>query len=108
MTNNLPPIIQQYVSASNAHDVKAILSCFSDTATVQDESKTRRGMKEIESWIVETIEKYKFHFKPLNLKPDSSSPKVTIEVSGTFDGSPITLDYYFDLHNDRIQSLKIE
>ena len=28
MSINIPPIIQKYIDASNAHDVKSILPCF--------------------------------------------------------------------------------
>ena len=51
MTIKLPRIIKRYVDASNEHDVKSILS---------------------EGWIVKTIEKYKFHFKPLSIKDDDA------------------------------------
>ena len=48
MSINLPPIIQDYVDASNAHDVKSILACFTDDATVRDENETRSGQSEID------------------------------------------------------------
>ena len=70
MTIKLPKIIQQYVDASNEHDVKSILSCFSDEALVRDEREEHRGKKSIEGWLVKTIEKYKFQFKPLSVKDD--------------------------------------
>lgn len=72
MKINLPRIIQEYLDASNAHDVKSILSCFSDDSLVHDEGKNFRGKKMIEGWIVKTIEKYKFQFKPLSLKSDDA------------------------------------
>ena len=62
------PIIQSYVDASNAHDVKSILACFADEALVRDENATRRGKIDIERLVTETIDKYKFHFKPLSTK----------------------------------------
>src|SRR5258706_11194199 len=91
MKIKLPEIIEKYVEASNRHDVKSILSCFSDHAIVQDEGEELRGKKAIEGWILKTIEKYKFQFKPLGVKADSAETVVTVEVSGTFDGSPVTL-----------------
>ena len=63
MAIRLPRIIEKYVDASNKHEVKSILSCFSDDAVVRDEEKEFRGKEMIEGWIVKTIEKYKFHFK---------------------------------------------
>jgi hypothetical protein len=68
MNVKLPRIISDYVNASNAHDVKSVLSCFSDEAEVV----------------------------------------VTVEVSGTFDGSPVTLDYHFTIESDKILSLTID
>jgi ketosteroid isomerase-like protein len=108
MNINLPRIIQEYLAASNAHDVKAILSCFSDDALVHDEGKDFRGKKLIEDWIVKTIEKYKFHFKPLSVKAEEPKVVVTVEVSGTFPGSPVSPDYRFTIKSNKILSLAIE
>ena len=103
----LPRIISDYINASNAHDVRSILSCFSDDAVVHDEEETLRGKKAVEGWITKTIEKYKFQFKPLRIKEDKGDVVVTVEVSGTFDGSPVTLDYHFTIGSDKIRSLTI-
>jgi ketosteroid isomerase-like protein len=108
MTIKLPRIINDYVNASNAHDAKSILSCFSDDAVVRDEGERLHGTKAIEDWITNTIEKYKFQFKPVSIKDDNAGVVVTVEVSGTFDGSPITLDYQFTIEGDKILSLTID
>src|SRR5438876_10561231 len=108
MTTNLPGIIKQYVDASNDHDVKSILACFSADAFVRDEREEHRGKKNIEGWFVKTIEKYKFQFKPLSVKEHAAEVVVTVEVSGTFDGSPVTLDYHFAIENDKISSLAVK
>jgi len=104
----LPVVIDNYIRASNAHDVKSILSCFSEDAVVRDERETLRGKKAIEGWIAKTIEKYKFQFKPLSLKEDDVEVIVSVEVSGTFPGSPVTLDYHFKIENEKILSLAID
>ena len=108
MTIKLPPVIQKYVAVSNQHDVKSILACFSDDPVVRDEGKEFRGKEMIEGWIVKTIEKYKFHFKPLSNKDDKDEMVVAVQVSGTFDASPVTLDYHFTIERDRIVSLAID
>ena len=108
MTIKLPHIIQRYVDSSNRHDVQSILSCFSDDALIHDEGKTLHGKKAIEDWIAETIAKYKFQFKPLSVKEEEPAIVVAIEVSGTFDGSPVTLDYHFTIERDKIVSLIID
>src|SRR5216117_2319027 len=102
MTLKLPGIIKKYVDASNEHDVKSILSCFSDDALVHDEGEELHGKKSIEGWIVKTIKKYKFQFKPLDIKGEDTEIVVAVEVSGTFNGSPVTLDYHFIIENDKI------
>lgn len=107
MSMNLP-IIQKYLEASNAHDVKSILACFADDAVVRDENETRRGKSEIERWLTTTIEKYDFQFKPLSSQERDKETIVSVEVSGTFPGSPISLDYHFASAGDRIASLTID
>jgi hypothetical protein len=108
MSINLPSIIQKYVDASNAHDVKSILACFTDDAIVRDENATMRGKIDIERWITTTIQKYKFQFKPLTSDERENETLVSVEVSGTFPGSPISLDYNFVIANDKIASLTID
>ena len=108
MTIKLPRIINDYVDASNAHNLNSIVFCFSDDAVVCDEGKEFRGKEMIESRIVKTIEKYKFQFKPVSIKDDNTEVVVAVEVSGAFDGSPITLDYHFTIEGDKIVSLTID
>ena len=105
---NLPPVIPRYIDTSNAHDVRAIVDCFTDDAVVRDENATRHGKIDIERWATETIEKYEFHFKPLSADERGAETIVSVEVSGSFPGSPITLDYHFTIANDQIQSLVID
>ena len=92
---NPPPVIQSYIAASNAHDVKGIMECFTDDI-------------DIGRWATETIQKYKFKFKPLSADKRGAETILSVEVSGSFPGSPITLDYHFTLANDKIQSLIID
>ena len=108
MAIRLPRIIEKYVDASNKYEVKSILSCFSDDAFVRDEGKELRGKENIEGWIVNTIDKYKFQFRPLRIKGNDPEVVVAVEVSGTFDGSPVALDYHFTIESDKISSLTID
>ena len=108
MAIKLPRLISDYINASNAHDVKSILACFSDDAVVHDEGETLHGKKSIAGWIMKTIEKYKFQFKPLRINGHDPEVVIAVEVSGTFDGSPVTLDYHFTVENEKILSLTID
>ena len=108
MPMKLPPVIQRYIDTSNAHNVKSILECFADNAAVRDENAAHRGKNDIERWITTTIEKYKFQFKPLSSQERDNETVVSVEVSGTFPGSPISLDYHFTITDDKIASLTID
>jgi ketosteroid isomerase-like protein len=108
MTIKLPHIIRRYIETSNRYDVRSILSCFSDDAVVHDEAKDFCGKKMIEGWVVATIENYKFQFNPLSIKHDPAEIVLAVEVSGTFDGSPVILDYHFAIEKDKIVSLAID
>ena len=105
---NLPPVIPRYIDASNAHDVSAIVDCFAADAVVGDENAMRYGKIDIRRWATETIEKYKFQFKPLSVDERGAETILSVEVSGPFPGSPVTLDYRFTIANDKIQSLIID
>ena len=105
---NLPRVVQSYIAASNAHDVKAIVDCFANDAVVRDENAMRQGKIDIERWATETIQKYKFQFEPLSADKRGAETILNVEVSGSFPGSPITLDYHFTIADDKIQSLIID
>ena len=104
----LPPVIQSYISASNAHDVEAIVGCFDDDGVVRDENAIQQGKIEIRHWATETIRKYKFQFKPLSANERGGKTILSVEVSGSFPGSPVTLDYHFTIASRKIQSLTID
>lgn len=108
MSAALPRPIQSYIDASNAHNVQSILACFADDARVRDENTTHRGKIDIERWLRTTIERYKFQFKPLSAKERDNETIVAVQISGTFPGSPITLDYHFAIANEKIASLIID
>jgi hypothetical protein len=84
------------------------VACFDDHAVVRDENAMQQGKTKIRRWVTETIEKYKFQFKPLSAEEHEAETVLNVEVSGSFPGSPVTLDYHFIIANDRIESLIID
>src|SRR5437763_8677895 len=108
MSAALPSKIQNYIDASNAHDVPSILACFTDDETVRDENTTHHGKIDIERWATETIEKYKFQFKPLSAEQRDNETLVAVQISGTFPGSPVTVGYHFGMADEKIASLIID
>ncbi|MDF3822324.1 nuclear transport factor 2 family protein [Leptospira sp. 96542] len=107
MKLKLPVPIETYIQASNDSDLKKVLSCFTDTATVLDEGKILTGHNAIGKWFRKTRSKYQFKSSPIALKGKDKKLILTAEVSGNFPGSPITLDYQFQIVSDLIQDLRI-
>src|SRR6266850_817090 len=100
MSIKLPNIIAAYVQAQNAHDAKAMLACFSESAVVHDEGEKHSGKKAIGEWIDKTTKKYKPHFSPTKIEEGDKETVLTAEVSGSFEGSPVDLDFHFVIENE--------
>lgn len=107
MKVELPAVLQSYVDSTNRHDVSAALSCFSDDAVVRDEAHEYRGREAIKDWVATTIEKYNFQIKLQSASKAEVEAIAAMEVSGTFPGSPIILDYRFTISGNKISSLTI-
>ncbi|MFC4651652.1 nuclear transport factor 2 family protein [Lactococcus nasutitermitis] len=92
----LPKHIEQLLAAQANFDSKAYAANFAETAVVTDEGETYRGPAEIETWNRMTNANYHTVYKPVNF--DEEKNVLTVEVSGTFPGSPIVLHqhYIFD------------
>jgi hypothetical protein len=52
--------------------------------------------------------KYKFQFRPLSTEEHDREIVARVGISGTFRGSPITLDYRFAIANEKIASMVID
>jgi hypothetical protein len=108
MPVQLPKPIELYMASENAHHAEALAACFAPDATVKDEGRTRKGLKDIVAWRRETTEKYRHNVEPLAVAEQAGRTVVTTKLSGNFPGSPITLDFVFQLKNDKITSLEIQ
>jgi SnoaL-like domain len=108
MNINLPSILQRYFQAQSAHDIEALVACFSPDAAVRDEGRDIIGADAIRAWKVETSAKYRITIEPLESHAEAGKTIVVAKVSGTFPGSPANLTYRFGLSaDDRISSLEI-
>jgi ketosteroid isomerase-like protein len=107
MKIQIPQIIETYFRASNADDINALVSCFSGDAVVIDEYETHRGAAAIKAWSVNVRKKYQFKAEVLRVAHKPDAVVVTANLSGTFPGSPVDLDFKFTLKGDLIASLEI-
>ena len=108
MNTDLPTVLQRYFEAQNAHDMEALVACFSPDAAVRDEGRDIIGADAIRAWKVMTSGKYRITAEPLESRSEAGKTIVVAKVSGTFPGSPANLTYRFCLSaDDRISSLEI-
>lgn len=103
----LPAPVAAYLEASNRHDIDAMLTPFSTTATVKDEGQERQGTVALREWMEETIRNYQPTVEILDVTGTDGGTVVTGRVSGTFPGSPVDLRYAFTLADEKISRLEI-
>jgi hypothetical protein len=107
MSATLPRTIATYIEAYNARDVKGTVACFSEDALVHDEGKDHRGRRAISEWISETLEKYKPVLEPGKVEGSDRETTVAMTLTGSFQGSPVTLAFHFTVESGRIANLNI-
>jgi hypothetical protein len=107
MSLNLPDPIAIFISSENAHDADAVAACFAPDASVVDERQTINGLKAIAAWRRETAKQYQHTVEPLSLSERDGKTVVACKLSGNFPGSPININFAFELQDGKIASLKI-
>lgn len=104
---NLPKVITDLVEAQNSHDAVAYSLLFSENAEVFDEGKNHIGRAAIQKWIENSNLQYQTTLKPISYTEAEKASVFTAEVSGTFPGSPVILNFNLVLQQGLIQSLEI-
>jgi SnoaL-like domain len=107
MPIDLPTPIAVYIAAENRGDTEAMSRCFAEHAIVRDEGKTIKGLAAIKRWKAETRKKYHHTVEPLASLEKDGKTIVTSRLTGNFPGSPIELQFTFELDGDKITSLEI-
>lgn len=104
---NLPNVIEELVKAQNLFDSSAYTDCFSETAIVIDEEQTYNGRNEIKQWIEDANRQYKITMEVTKYSETDLIGILTAKVSGDFEGSPVLLDYHFEIADNKIVRLEI-
>ena len=107
MSLSLPPSIALYISAANQSATERVAECFTEDAIVQDEGKTMQGTEAIQDWVAETTRKYHHTMEPLSLRHEGGATVVTNRLTGAFPGSPIEVQFRFQLRAGKIAKLEI-
>ena len=105
-TLELTPLLTRFVDSMNTQDTATFVPCFAPDAVVEDEGHTYRGTAEIKAWIENAFAKYRPILDVTAATINDGSAVITGTVSGSFDGSPIVLNYHFTLAGDRISALR--
>lgn len=104
---NIPAILSHLIEAQNDFNAIAYANCFNKEALVFDEGENHHGREAIKAWIEAANLKYKTQLKALSFLETDHESVLTAEVSGTFEGSPIVLNYHVTFQNELIENLKI-
>ena len=103
----LPGNIAGLVKAQNDLDSTAFAAYFTEKATVSDEGSSYSGRDQIKQWIQQAAEKYRMQLRPIDFTQNGAKGELTVEVTGTFDGSPAVMQYHLELDGTFIRSLRI-
>ncbi|RAJ93210.1 SnoaL-like protein [Larkinella arboricola] len=104
----LPDNIAGLVKAQNEQDSTAFAQYFTEKATVSDEGSSYSGRDEIKEWIQQATKKYQMQLKPIHFNEDGLAAELTVEVTGTFPGSPAIMQYHIKWDGSLIGSLHIK
>lgn len=103
----LPENIKGFIKAQIDQDSTAFANYFTEHAIVSDEGSSYSGREEIKDWIQKAAEKYNMQLTPMDFCQTGSKGKLTVEVSGTFPGSPLVMNYHLEMDDSLISSLQI-
>lgn len=107
MPDDLPPPIVSYFEASNRQDADAVAAAFVGGARVRDEEREMLGRAAIREWAEDTFSKYRHRAMPKGIRASGDAAVVLGQITGTFPGSPIELDFRFTIVGEKIASLEI-
>jgi hypothetical protein len=106
----LPKVVLNYIHASNAHDVEAYLSTFSDSGVIEEESIGRDliGREEIKDYFVTYFVKTQTHTEIIDYSVNNNVIVMRVLFKGNFAGKEIIGLYQFSLKNDQIEKLRAD
>jgi hypothetical protein len=106
MSLKVPKPIAAYFAADRG-DSATFAQCFTEDAIVRDEGQTYEGLAAIRQWKVESQKKYRYAIEPLASAEKEGKTIVTSRLTGNFPGSPINLQFIFEIDGNKIASLEI-
>ena len=106
--NTLPPIVQRYIDAENAHDPEALAACFAPDGTVEDDGETLVGNAAILGWARHIVTAYQLTSVVNKVLVRGETTELEVTISGTFDGSPLDFRQTFQVRDGLIAAYRTE
>ncbi|WP_224143222.1 nuclear transport factor 2 family protein [Leuconostoc gasicomitatum] len=107
VTTSLPEAITTYFQASNSYDSNLLAKCFAEDAILYDDGQNYHGPSAIKAHIIVANNDLLVKTDITNAIEKNSEMVIIATLSGNFDGSPVALDYYFTMKDQKIVMLKI-
>ncbi len=107
MNLQLPKAIEDYFQSSNSYDSDLLIKCFTEEAILYDEGMAYYGPTAIKEHLVEANNDLLVKTQVTNAIEKNEEIVVTATISGNFEQSPIALDYYFTMRDQKISILRI-
>lgn len=107
MKDTLNPTLAGYIADMNSRDNESLLRRFTSRAVVVDEEATYRGADEIRAWLVKVQAAFEFTVEPLRSEQQGAEAILTCRTTGNFPGSPVDLQHFVTVEEDRIAALTI-
>jgi ketosteroid isomerase-like protein len=108
----MPPIVSNYLAASDRDDIDAIVSCFTEDAVVLDEDRHWRGAAAIRQWRERVATAFEYNVaiirsEALGQADGAQRHDVYTRLEGNFPGGQVDLINRFALRGDLIVGLEI-
>ena len=111
-SGSLPPVVSNYLAASDRDDIDAIVACFTEAAVVLDENRHWRGADAIRQWRENVATAYEYTVaiigsQALGELDGGQRREVYTHLEGNFPGGQVDLTNRFTLRGDLIGGLEI-
>ncbi|MFT4005391.1 MAG: nuclear transport factor 2 family protein [Lacrimispora sp.] len=103
----LPQPIAAFYHASDVYDEELLAGCFAPNAVLHDEGMEFQDPAAISGHILTANRDAKVRMEIINLSERDGETVVTAMLTGTFEGSPLPLDFHFSLESGKIKTLNI-
>src|ERR1700759_841949 len=111
-TGSLPPVISEYLAASDRGDDEAVVRCFAEDAVVVDEGREWQGTAAIRRWRATVATAYQYTVQvtgaeSLGEADGAERHDVHVHLEGNFPGGQVDLTDRFAVRGGQIASLEI-